>query len=286
MPRVACSEALTCRRRAQVDEASSLLLAADSEPDRALALHRRAFLELLPAAWAVLERRRCADTLLHGKCAAHEVKWSHQFLTAARACAPSKTALYAHFVGYDAYLRVAWIALNWLPMGHEPSAVAPPTVAEMPQIFSCAVSALELMSAPRPDKTVGFNYEAVLLDQVRKALNLGNASTSHEHRDALAAALDRLAGSGVLQERGMDAALQDTVLWSLQLQAKANAEKEAPGLRSCAHCGACEVHVAQFKRCSACKTVVFCSKDCQLANWPQHKAACKAARKTAAADDA
>ena len=67
-----------------------------------------------------------------------------------------------------------------------------------------------------------------------------------------------------------------------QAKAKALADNEAIGLRSCAHCSAREVHVAQFKRCGACRGIVFCSKDCQLANWPAHKAACKAARKAAA----
>jgi hypothetical protein len=47
-----------------------------------------------------------------------------------------------------------------------------------------------------------------------------------------------------------------------------------------AGCGAHEVHVAQFKRCAACKGIVYCCKEHQLADWPAHKAACKAARKT------
>jgi len=67
-----------------------------------------------------------------------------------------------------------------------------------------------------------------------------------------------------------------------QASAKAQAGNVAVGLRPCAHCGAREVHVKQFKRCGACKGPRFCSKDCQEANWPAHKAACKAARKAAA----
>ena len=64
-------------------------------------------------------------------------------------------------------------------------------------------------------------------------------------------------------------------------------------LRRCAlaSCGALEAHVRHFSRCSACKTVVYCSKTCQLADWPAHKKAgtrrtglraraCKALRRT------
>jgi hypothetical protein len=50
-------------------------MAANSEPpERAHALRRRIFTELLPPVMALLERRRCADTLLYGKCAPHEVR--------------------------------------------------------------------------------------------------------------------------------------------------------------------------------------------------------------------
>ena len=71
-----------------------------------------------------------------------------------------------------------------------------------------------------------------------------------------------------------------------QASAKAQAGNQAGGLRPCEHCGAREVQKKQFKLCSACKGVVFCSRDCQLANWPSHKAACKAACKAAASKGA
>ena len=55
----------------------------------------------------------------------------------------------------------------------------------------------------------------------------------------------------------------------------------APGRRSCAldSCGSMEGHPAHFKHCSACRAVVYCSPEHQAADWPSHKAACKAARK-------
>ncbi len=60
----------------------------------------------------------------------------------------------------------------------------------------------------------------------------------------------------------------------------------APERRACAlpSCGAREAHVSHFKLCSACKTVVYCSKAHQAEDWKRHrKEECKAARAAAAA---
>jgi len=68
--------------------------------------------------------------------------------------------------------------------------------------------------------------------------------------------------------------------------ASARAAASAPELLRCcalASCGAKEAHEKHFSRCAACKAVVYCSKTCQLADWPAHKKACKAARKAAEA---
>ena len=43
----------------------------------------------------------------------------------------------------------------------------------------------------------------------------------------------------------------------------------------CANCGKAESDDMKLKRCTACKMVRYCSRDCQVANWPQHEKACK-----------
>ncbi len=247
------------------------------------ALLHRAFLELL-SVMPVVERRRCAGTLLYGKCAPHEVEFRRQLIAAGGAYGARQAALFAPFIGYEAYLLVARLALHRVTiLGSGPSAVSPLTAAQTQQIVNCAATGLDLMSMPRLEKGKSFGFEAVLLNDVDELLlRGGQAPVSREHRDALEAAVSRLRGSGVLEERGMDNALQSALLLSANLDAKAQAEQEAPERQPCAHCGARELHVDHFKRCAACKGPRFCCKDCQLANWPQHKAACKAARKAAA----
>jgi hypothetical protein len=110
----------------------------------------------------------------------------------------------------------------------------------------------------------------------------------------LTAAWQRLLQSGVLQSRGIIDHLQRTVEsapldgFSLeQFVASVDAAAVSPSRRTCAlpGCGTREAHPAHFKSCSACRTVVYCSKEHQTADWPCHKAACKAARKAAAATD-
>jgi len=48
-------------------------------------------------------------------------------------------------------------------------------------------------------------------------------------------------------------------------------------VRSCAHCGKMgNPREKQFKRCSGCKSIVYCSTQCQRLNWRLHRAWCQA----------
>ena len=45
---------------------------------------------------------------------------------------------------------------------------------------------------------------------------------------------------------------------------------------SCARCHTSEQHLAQpLKRCRACRTIQYCSQECQRSDWPQHKHHCR-----------
>lgn len=52
----------------------------------------------------------------------------------------------------------------------------------------------------------------------------------------------------------------------------AAAKSEAPSARCCGGCGAPNAAL----RCSRCRAVVYCSKTCQVAQWPLHKKTCSA----------
>ena len=103
----------------------------------------------------------------------------------------------------------------------------------------------------------------------------------------LAGAWQRLQRSGVLQTRRIEERMGASAPTEQAFLAAVDKSLTAPGLRSCAldGCGAKEAHPAHFKSCAACRAVVYCCREHQVAGWPGHKKACKAARKAAAADD-
>ena len=95
-------------------------------------------------------------------------------------------------------------------------------------------------------------------------------------------AWERVERSGVLETRMLMVELDPSLQHGLD---GAAAEAAARGLRNCAlvGCSAREVHVAQFKKCGGCLQAFYCCREHQVADWPRHKAACKAARKAAPA---
>ena len=99
----------------------------------------------------------------------------------------------------------------------------------------------------------------------------------------LAEAWRRVESSGAVASRVLEGEDDTTVTISAGHEAAA-AEGAVRGLHACAlaGCTAKEVHVSQFKKCGACMQAAYCCREHQLADWPAHKAACKAARKKAA----
>lgn len=135
----------------------------------------------------------------------------------------------------------------------------------------------------------------------------GNPQTSLQARQAaVVAILQELLAQGLPEEDARDDLEALTMTASLQAfsrnwtsnAAAAQASAAMPAAaatlaaptaaelrrRCCAlaSCGEREPRLGTYKRCSACKAVVYCCKDHQLAAWPSHKAACKEARKARA----
>jgi hypothetical protein len=112
------------------------------------------------------------------------------------------------------------------------------------------------------------------------------SSGGSEWHELILAAWRRLQSSSILQRRSILEQASFNAAAAAHGSATAAATAVARGLLVCALriCGAQEVHASHFKRCSACLSVVYCCKEHQVQDWPAHKAACRAARKSKAAE--
>ena len=256
---------------------------------RTLAAHRAEFIALLSGAIAVLERRRVAGTLLEGKCTAAEEAWytfdpGRRVKTAGYTAADAASS--AALIGYEQFLRAAKHATGVLLDAFWYAAEC--SDAQFQTFAQQVVHAAELMQQPRRHNDKALLYEAMFADALRKTV----AETGARGLDArlfqlLAGAWERLQRSGVLQARRVEECIAMLGPAQQNFHAAVQSSLTAPGLRTCAlpGCGAKEAHPAHFKSCAACRTVVYCCREHQVAGWPAHKKACKAARKAAAEEE-
>jgi hypothetical protein len=233
-----------------------------------------------------------AGTLLEGGCTAAEEAWDAADLTDDGYSA-DEVAWQAKLVGYNTFLNAAYFSMCLLRNARWFAAECSATQFEA--FTQHVVHATDLMQQPRGHSTTALIAEIQFADKLPSAFVADASGVPYVQSRGLEAPLvqlltdawQRLQRSGVLEARGL---LNER--WRLEMSATSDkytaanrAAMAAPGLRSCAlaGCGAKEAHPQHFKRCSACKGVVYCSKEHQLEAWPAHKAACKAARKAAAA---
>jgi hypothetical protein len=281
----------TRTRRAGVSEA------------RGVELRRSALLELLPAAMASLQRRLAAGTLLAGACRPYEVAWCaakfvhDQALAGSVPNAPvlkpsiaAQISASAAYVGYSAYISTAVVALQLCAVCTDTSSSAralhlPEATAVACSVFlASAFDMIQLRTGAVTSIEVSLARNAQIVVEERQCFRATSSSDWHAR---ILAAWRRLQSSGVLQRRGILQAVSGVVAYQAHATDTAAATAAARGLHFCAlrSCGAQEVHASQFKRCSACLSVVYCCKEHQVQDWPAHKAACRAARKAAEAAD-
>lgn len=48
---------------------------------------------------------------------------------------------------------------------------------------------------------------------------------------------------------------------------------------SCFHCGLTQSMIVKLKHCKQCRSVAYCSKECQIADWKMHKSMCLTLKK-------
>ena len=123
-----------------------------------------------------------------------------------------------------------------------------------------AVRSAELMQQPRRHGNTTLGIEADFTVSFRKAVATAAASgLAARLVQQLERAWQRLQRSGVLQTRS----IRHPIEFLTEHQCK---------------------HPAHFKSCAACRAVVYCCREHQMAGWLAHKKACKAARKAAKAE--
>ena len=280
---------------------SNLLFCYATTPNVAIDLgirlaHAAESIALLSEAVAALERRRVTGMLLEGKCAAVEEAWNASHLLqleeddvdddddADDGVLASEAASWAPLVGYKQFLNAAINAMNVLLNAGPLAAVC--SNSQLEAYAKHVVRAAELIQQPRCNGDLGLRLEACFTTALRKLVAQADGNGLDAHlAQLLAGAQQRLEGSGVLQVRRVEERLQTFNRKQEAVTAAALKSMTAPGLRSCAlpGCGAREAHPAHFKSCAACRVVVYCCREHQVAGWPGHKKACKAARKAAAA---
>jgi len=279
-----------CQANVLLSFTGHMLLGADVDP-RIVSARRADCIALFSTVVAALERRRMAGTLLEGKCTAAEEAWLVAEYEHENDAASANWI--GPLVGYDTFLRSSTAVLSLCASAY---VFAEDCSAAQFQAFAQHVMhTVDLMQQPRSHGTKPMNAEVMFTRKFTCAeAILGSNGLETRLVQPLKDAWQRLQRSGVLEARGM---LDEILRLESGASRRAgeriaavNAAMTAPGLRSCAlaGCGAKEAHPQHFKRCSACKLVVYCSKEHQLEAWPSHKAACKAARKAAdaAADGA
>jgi hypothetical protein len=250
---------------------------------------------------ASLQRRKAAGTLLAGACRPHEVAWCAATTAHANAltanmpnAAPrvlptaAEMSAWSAYVGYDAYMCTAAVALRLCGVATDSFSARTLNLSE-----ATAVACSEFVES-------GFDLIQLCTGNATaaEAWLVGNAqlfieeeqrfrATSSEWHARILAAWRRLQSSGVLQRRGILQGVSFNDAAVAHATATAGVTAAARGLHFCAlpTCGAQEVHASQYKRCSACLSVVYCCKEHQVQGWPAHKAACRAARKATEAAD-
>ena len=261
--------------------------AASRTDSRILAAHRAESIVLLTGAIAALERRRASGTLLEGKCAAVEEAWRAGVFRRNHPNMPADlVASLAALFGYEQFLGIANNALDVLACAHLFAAEC--SDAQKQSFAQHVVQAAALMHLPRRKSGMPMPIEAEFTDALRRAVDVAGANGLDTRLvRLLAGALHRLQHSGVLRARHVEKSIKILAPMQEEMSAALQSSLTAPDLRSCAlpGCGAREAHPAHFKSCAACRTVVYCCREHQVAGWPSHKKACKAAR-TAAEDEA
>ena len=268
--------------------AANMLLSSTQAPGVSLDDKVAIFLRIPPllrSAIPMLLRRKAAGTLMAGACRPHEVEWSrltwgHWSEIEAAAAGLLDWEWKAPYVGYEAYLTAATVALYFLSVGANPNS------PEAAAFVRFAVSAVDVMSeqSARVRSREPLDCEYLFASCMMQFHDSIIFSADLAVRQLLQDAWARLQQSNVARDHDLIRLCIARAPKVAALLASEQVPYAPDMLRGCAldACAAREVHPGQYKKCAACLAVAYCCREHQVAHWPSHKAACKAARKAAA----
>jgi len=242
---------------------------------------------------AAVARRRCAA----GTHQSAEQAWYEAHLAAgwcARGSSESKAMEDAKHVAplsCDTAVIAACASYHVLEFATKQSLFSASELSTRLSAMCDLVDEAVVLVGPRRVEGTFSAYAGAMKACLRSGIELWRQQSSMAaHATRLAEALQLLCLHGTL--RADDQALADKELTDARAKViAAESAASAPELLRCcalASCGTKEAHEKHFSKCAACKTVVYCSKTCQVADWPAHKKACKAAEaaESAAASNA
>ena len=243
---------------------------------------------------AVVQRRKAANTLSAGACRPAEETFYEQTRVhiaqvLSDALSTESAALVGPLVGYETLLAAAETGFHlWQ---YAACGEFPFTVAQEHTAVTLATYAAEEMNMPRPSRAKLAMTSETVLANIFSNLEHDAPCVSTENAAALAKLLEVISSlefDSLLSETCLRNQLEKQLIVADMLDTAAAAASVAPGLHRCAlaGCGTKESHPQHFKRCAACHEVVYCCKEHQIADWPNHKPACKAARKAKAESQA
>ena len=233
-----------------------------------------------------------------GRCRPTEEEWHRKFIErlpeavhAASACGETIDSV-AHrlcpTIGYEALICTAGYLVSkqaaFADAYREEGMAAEEWALAECALIEQAVEAVIAQSGFQAQLPMRYYGESLLLRTLEaKATGLSPQSAQQVLGQRLIGAWQKLLQSNAVPKQRVNEMEKRLAQNAEKTAAMMRAQVAEKGLKRCAldGCAAKEVHVSQFSKCAACKAVVYCCREHQVADWQSHKKACKAARKAA-----
>lgn len=297
--------------RLQLRQAASLnaLARVEGQTQEEVVDHRRSAWALVTSVVPILSQRMTDNRILPGRCSEDEEAFYRRHILVAcrirdRAVDASTLDLYSKLVGYTAALDAAKQACMFLPTLRKLRAAIPLAVpqvrAEFQELLTRVVLTHEVLALQglfpeREQATQAFVLRVVdLMLPATAAVNLSavgeekgftsillNLFARPPFDDFVTALLSKWTQPAMVamrRAREMEDVLAESVEVLEGEQSRRRDDVAEHGLKICSlpSCDKEEATVQQFKFCSACRSVWYCSAEHAALHWKEHKPVCRA----------